>query len=231
MSDFRFKYGVSYGTVGNFQSRTDNLLASTDTTPDVTDGNLFYTNNASATSITHWDLSGANVVSEHQGKEIRVIYLDASTTLVAGAQLRLKDGQNVPMPALSVTDFIYLNSAWVETYRSYNTASQITVTSANVSAASLITINPAVTSVLLLTGASSSMTLNGMAGGYTGQTVTLHTIGSSVTFITNSAGLTDSFTVTTVAGTSAISTGSKSTVFIRAVVGGTAKWLEANGIV
>ena len=230
MSDFRFKNGLAYGPVGNFQARTDNLFASTDATPDVSDGNLFYSNNASATSITHFDLSGQNVLSEHQGKEIRVVFLDANTTLVAGAQLRTAEGQNIPVPALAVFDFLYVNSAWVETYHSYNTTNTITIGSNTIAAGGLININPAVTHVLLLTGASSSMTLQGMPGGYTGQRVTLVSIGSSVSLTTNSAGATDSFVVRTVGGTSAIMTGTNSVTFTRLVMGSTAKWVETNGI-
>ena len=226
MANFRFKHGVARGPVGNFYARSDNVFTSTDTTPDVTLGNLFYTNNASATSITHFDISGANAVSENWGKEIRVILLDGNTTFVTGAQLRLKDGQNVNPAASASFDFTYANSVWYETYRSYNTANVLAIESGGVGAGGVITINPAVTAVTLLTGASSSMTLERMPGGYTGQQVSLIGIGSSITLLTNSAGAADTFVVKTVGGTSAIITGSFGMVFQRVLQGATAKWIQ-----
>ena len=226
MGNFRFKHGVARGPVGNFQARSDNVFSSTDTTPDVTLGNLFYTNNASATAITHFDISGQNAISENWGKEIKVILLDGNTTLTPGNQLRLKDGQSVAPAAGAAFEFVYANSVWYETYRSYNTASVLNIESGGVGAGGVITINPAVTAVTLLTGASSSMTLERMPGGYTGQQVSLIGIGSSITLLTNSAGAADTFVVKTVAGTSAIITGSFGMVFQRVVQGATAKWIQ-----
>ena len=230
MADFRLKYGVARGPVVNFYARSDNVFTSTDATPDVTDGNLFYSNNASATSITHFDISGQNVLSEHWGKEIRVVVLDNNTTLVDGAQLRLKDGVSVTPLAGTVLGFAYANSVWYESYRSYNTAGAIVALSGALGTTGILSINPAVPSIVNLTGTSSSMTYRGMVGGYTGQRVTFTNAGSSVTFITNSAGATDSFVVSTVAGVSSIVTGSISVTFVRAVVGTTAKWHEAGQI-
>ena len=226
MANFRFKHGVARGPVGNFSARSDNVFGSTDTTPDVTLGNLFYTNNASATSITHFDVSGQNALSEHWGKEIKVIVLDNNTTLVDGAQLRLRDGQSVTPAAGAAFEFLYANSVWYESYRSYNTANVITVRSGDLGTTGVFSINPSVRVVGMLAGGSSSMTVERMTGGYTGQEVTILVLGSSVTFVTNSAGATDSFVVKTVAGTSAIWTGSLGVTFVRAVQGTTAKWFQ-----
>ncbi len=231
MGDFRFVFGTARGKEGNFQARTDNLFGSTDATPDVSDGNLFWTNNASATSITHFDVVGADPVSRHEGKEIYVGVLDGNTTFVNGAQLRLSDSQDVPATPGSMWHFIYHNSAWFQASpASLNTAGVLTAQSSNLGTTGLLTITPATTVVGLLSGVSSSMTLRGMPGGRTGQMVTFVNLGSSITFITNSAGATDSFVVSTVSGTSAIVTGSDAVTFVRAVQGTTAKWFETNGI-
>lgn len=226
MSDFRLKHGLARGPVGNFYARSDNVFSSTDATPDVSDGNFFYTNNASATSVSHFDVSGQNPISEHWGKEIRVLCLDANTTFVNGNQLRLREGVDIPAPPGSAWEFAYANSVWYETYRSYNTAGVISATSNNIGAGGVVTINPAVTAVTNLSGTSSSMTLERMPGGYTGQTVSVIALGSSITLVTNSAGAADTFVVKTVAGTSAIITGTFGMQFIRVVQGATAKWIQ-----
>ena len=226
MGAFRVPYAFAWGKYGNFSNRTDNLIASTDATPDISGGSLFWTNNASATSITYLDGKTNGLINPEEGQEVRIGVLDANTTFVDGAQFRLRDGVNTPATPGSFWHFVYHSSAWYETYRSYNTAGFIQALSGALGTTGLLTINPAVTAVTLLTGASSSMTLRGMPGGYNGQRVTLSVIGSSVTLVTNSAGATDSFVVNNVAGTTAILTGSISVTFVRTVAGTTAKWYE-----
>lgn len=220
MPAYRFPHAIALGKVGNFQARSDGLFSSTDTTPDVAAGSLFYSNNASATSITHFD-------NAEQGQLIKVLCLDGVTTLVNSSVLRLKDGQDVTAPTGSAWGFVYHNSTWFETYRSYNTANQITITSANVvGTAGQLTISPAVSNVLVLGQAASLLTIKQMLGGYTGQMVTLLATASNVTLLTNSAGLSDGFRVKTVSGTSAIIHSTGQVLFTRAVLGGTAMWVE-----
>lgn len=220
MPAWRFPNAIALGKVGNFQARSDGVFSSTDTTPEVAAGSFFYSNNASATSITHFD-------SPEQGQMIKVLCLDGVTTFVNSSVLRLKDGQNVTAPTGSAWDFIYHNSTWFETYRSYNTANQITVTSANVvGTAGQLTISPAVSNVLAIGQAASALTIKQMLGGYTGQMVTLVAVDSNVTLLTNSAGLSDGFRVRTVGGTSCILTSTGHAVFSRVVLGGTAMWVE-----
>ena len=226
MGAFRIPYALAYGKYGNFQARTDNLFASTDATPNISQGYLFWTNNASATSITYFDGATNGLINPEEGQEIKVICLDNNTTFVNSNQLRLREGANIPAPTGSSWDFIYHNSTWFETYRSYNTAGVLALESANVAAGGVITINPAVTAVTLLTGASSAMNIQRMDGGYTGQLVTVIGIGSSVTLTTNSAGANDTFVVKTVAGTTAIITGSFGIAFARVLQGATAKWIQ-----
>lgn len=230
MGAFRVPYAFAWGKYGNFANRTDNLIASTDATPDISGGSLFWTNNASATSVTYFDGKTNGLINPEEGQEITIGVLDNVTTFVDGTQLRLAGGTNVTPTSGSFLRFVYHASAWLETYRSYNSPNLLQARSADLGTTGILTINPAVTTVVNVTGTSSSMTYRGMIGGYTGQEVTFVNGGSSVTFITNSAGATDSFIVSTVAGVSSIVTGSISVTFVRAVVGTTAKWHEAGQI-
>lgn len=231
MGAFRIPYAFAVGKYGNFANRTDNLIGSTDATPNISGGYQFWTNNASATSITYFDGATNGLINPEEGQEVRIGCLDAVTTFVNSDQLRLRDGVNVTAPPGSFWQFIYRTSSWFETYRSYNTAGFFTALSGALGTTDILSINPAVTNVALLSGVSSSMTLRGMTGGYNGQRVTLSVIGSSVTIISNSAGASDSFVVNTVSGTSAIMTGSESVTFVRTVAGTTAKWYEIGAIV
>ena len=226
MGAFRVPYAFAWGKYGNFANRTDNLIASTDATPDISGGNLFWTNNASATSITYFDGATNGLVNPEEGQQIMVGCLDAVTTFVDGAQFRTRNGRTPLAPPGSFFHFVYHNSTWYETYRSANTAGFIQAESSNLAGTGILAINPYVSGVTLLTGASSSMTLRGMTGGENSQRVTFTVVGSSVTIITNSAGATDSFVVRSVGGTSAIITGSGSITFVRALQGTTAKWFE-----
>lgn len=227
MADFRLKHGLARGPVGNFSSRTDNLFASTDATPDVSDGNFFYTNNASATSITHFDVRGANAASEHFGKEIRILNLDNNTTYVSGTQLRLMDGQSVNPVAGAIFNFTYANSVWYETGRSYNTANVIEVSSSSIGAgAGVVTIGPHVEQLNVLVAAASAFTLRQVLGGYLGQTIKLFAVDSAVLYACNSAGATGSFVESSSTGTAHNIVGSGMEVFTLTIQGSTAKWIQ-----
>lgn len=228
MADFRFKNGVALGPVGNFQSRTDNLFTSLDTTPDVTYGNLFYTNNASATSITHFDLSGSNVTSERQGKAIKVLLLDGNTTLVNSSVLRLADAQDVTPAAGAVFDFLYVNSAWYETKRSYNTSNILAVDSTTfVSSVGDLTINPGIKQLIVTVQANSVFTLRRLLGGSLGQQVSIFAANSTAILAANSAGATGSFVTGSSAGAAYNVLGSQNALFTLVLQGSTAKWVES----
>lgn len=129
MGDFRIKYGSALGPQNNFFAKSDNVIASTDATPDVTNGTLWFTNNASATTITDFELtnvssSGSNA-GLFEGKRIVVVFLDSVTTLTASSRLVLAGSGSVTFPANSVLELVYHNSAWVEMGRSLNTTSDV----------------------------------------------------------------------------------------------------------
>ncbi len=228
MADFRFVYGVARGPVNNFTIRTDNLLANTDATPDVTLGNLFHTDPANTATITYFDVTGANPVSEHQGKEIGILFGGTGTTLTDGTLLSLKGGQSWSPDAGDVGEFIFVNSTWYEKGRTVAGDQVLSVTSSNLgtAAAPRLTIRNSTTTVLALAAASSLMTLHAMPGGVDGQQVTIIAVGSQVTFTTNSAGLSDGFITTATGTTTMILNGSAASSFVRATMGGTAKWFQ-----
>jgi len=135
MGDTRWKGGIAYGPYNNFFARTDNVFAQADTTPDVTNGNLFFTNNTTNTTITNFDLTltgggaGSNA-GAFEGKEIKVFFIDDSTRLVNGGRLTLAGSNGLQGPNNNIT-LIYHNSSWIETGRSYNQSDVITFSSAN----------------------------------------------------------------------------------------------------
>lgn len=225
MPAFRIPNATAYGRYANFQTRTDNLFADQDATPNISNGTLFWTQNSTATSITYFDGQSNGVYGPEEGQTIIVGMLDGNTTFVASSQLRLEGAVDVTPAIGAVFHFIYRGSAWFELFRSYNTANLITVTSSEL-AAGVLSISPAVVGVSALAATGSNMIIRRMTGGYTGQRVAIQCAGSSVTFVTNSAGATDSFVVRSVGGTSAIMTGTTTVLFQRGIQGTTAKWFE-----
>ena len=120
MPDARTVYGTSLGRYGNFSARTDGLFTSGDTTPDVSLGTLFYTNNTSATAITYFDgIQQGGLIGPEEGKQIKIIFLDTATTLVNGNRMLLSDTANT-FPANSSIELMYHNSSWYEQGRSRN---------------------------------------------------------------------------------------------------------------
>lgn len=199
MGDFRILYGRAIGKVNNFFVRTDGLAAVGDTTPDVTDIGLLYTGNTSLTSITYFDIrspQGNNTQPGwFEGKELRVIFLDDSTTLVRSAQMLLPGG-NYQVPTNTVIDFILHNSSWYATNIVENVAS-LSVTSASLGAAGVV--NAAgVKSIVITSFAGSSAILRRALKGDNGDILTvIGAGGSNSLIILNSATATDTFVCTT----------------------------------
>lgn len=226
MSDFRVKYGLSYGEFGNFYARTDGLLGNSDATPDVTRGTLFWTAVANAAAITYLDgfLAGG-VAGVEEGKVAKIIFLGTGTTLTDGAQFNLKDGVNWQPEIGDYWEGIHANSAWYETGRSSNNAKVSSVTSTNLTAVSALDVGNI--AVLRCTAqASSLMTVNALLNGVDGQRVAIAAINSQVTLNTNSAGLSDGFITTSSGGSAFVIQGSSVADFVRVTMGSTAKWFE-----
>ena len=164
MGDFRIPYGMGFGRYGNFQSRTDNLFGQGDATPDVTNGTLFFTNNASSTTITDFEFTvpgggaGTNWAA-FEGKEIKVFFLDDSTRLASNSRIFLSGSNGLQGPNVNVS-LIYHNSAWYETSRSYNQSNVIVVDSNNIKT---VTGNPfmnASTGNINVTGRGDNIVIN-----------------------------------------------------------------------
>lgn len=173
MSDFRVKFGMSLGPEGTYAANSAlTLITPGDTTPDVSTGVLFYTNNTSATAVSYFDVvgpGGGTGVAEHQGKVITVFFRDGNTSLTAGNQLLLKGNTGV-IPSGTVSGFLLHNSAWYETNRQQplTTGNLTTLTIGGTdNAPSVVGLN----TVILLTTATTTIT--GLSGGYAGQAVSI----------------------------------------------------------
>lgn len=128
MGDTRFT-NLALGKYANFFARTDSLIVPGDTTPDVTNGVLFFTNNTTNTTITNFDLIGvgSNPASQFEGKKIELVCLDTATTLQAGRFIfgqsantsaeaptlgQITSASTLQLGLGSKTSFVYHNSSW-----------------------------------------------------------------------------------------------------------------------
>src|SRR3990167_4222905 len=134
MGDTRYKGGLAYGPYANFFATTANVFSQAAATPDVTNGNLFFSNNTSTTIITNFDLqappgdTSATYHQQYEGKVIRVIFLDNSTSLANASPLVLATSDNIQGANNSI-ELLYHNSSWIEFSRSQNQSNFITVDS------------------------------------------------------------------------------------------------------
>lgn len=209
MGDFRIIYGRAMGRMNNFFVRTDGLAVSGDTTPDVTEVGLLYTANTSTTAITYFDVRtphGNNLQGgQFEGKELRVIFLDDSTSLTRSAQL-IVNGDATTIPANTVIDFILHTSSWLEVNRSVNQSNIVTVESKNLTG-STTSLGTGGVSVLgksvikLIATTGSNCIVRTALNGYPGQVITLIATGASdALVIVNSASNIDGTFCTTTTG-------------------------------
>ena len=201
MGDTRFRYGLAYGRMNNFTTGvagqrgylagTDGLFVNGDTTPDVTNGFLFYTNNTAATTISHFDVlhpvgTGGNIAPLFEGKVIEVFFLDTNTTL-AGAQLILASSDN-NLTANSTIEMLYHNSAWYEINRTSikptSTTFNISTSSGDAQSFNANGVGP----IVVLKGTSITALLRSISGGYVGQVITLITGSASILYEMNTQG-------------------------------------------
>lgn len=120
MGPTRFPNGQALGFVNNFNYRgtTAGLFTQGDTTPDVTLGSIFYTNNTQDTVITHFDLTDyTNRAVDYEGKIITVFFLDNSSRLANGGRLFLEGSDDLLGATHSIT-LMHSRSAWYELNRS-----------------------------------------------------------------------------------------------------------------
>ena len=84
-----------------------------ETTPDVSQGDVFTLTNASGVSITAFD--GAQV-----GQIITLLFTDGNTTIVDGANLHLAGGSNFTGAANNILVLLWDGTHWYEVSRSVN---------------------------------------------------------------------------------------------------------------
>lgn len=183
----RFPYGRARGFVNNFnyRSSTAGLIASTDATPDVTDGGLFYTNNASATTITYLDLlSYANKAADYEGKEVTLFFLDSNTSIANGGQMFLSGTANAFQATESIT-LMHSRSGWYEMQRSrVNRTDMGTV---NVGGTVGLNVDFRRVIQLVATGGATN-TVASISGGQVGQQTTIFNRSGGANVVINSAG-------------------------------------------
>ena len=209
MSDYRIRYGWAIGPEGTYAANSAlTLITPGDTTPDVSNGVLFYTNNTSATAISYFDVVGPGGglgVSEHQTKCIRVFFRDSLTTVNNSGQIFLASSQGA-LAANTIMDFLFHNSAWYETGRSVNAqnAQEATPVVKSVSysfsgTAPVTLLNVTTADRLYITVSAAASVVAGFAGGRSSQTLDMIIIGiGSSVFASQSAG------VLQIPGTSAV---------------------------
>lgn len=229
MGDFRISYGRALGQYNNFYARTDGLSTQADTTPDVTNIGLLYTNNTSNTSITYFDVlspQGNNTQRGwFQGKELRVVFLDDSTTLVRSAAMQISGDSTFGVGG--VIDLMMHNSAWLEVGRSENQGT-VNATSASLTVTGIVNV-AGVKTITLTTQSGSSAILRRALKGDNGDIITVIGAGGSHSLIIlNSATAADTFIGTTSASSTQYQLGPGEAIsFIKT---GTA-WLEIRDIV
>lgn len=201
MGDTRIRYGLAYGRMNNFTTGyagqrgylagTDGLFINGDTTPDVTNGFLFYTNNTAATTISHFDVlhpvgTGGNIAPLFEGKVIKVFFLDTNTTL-SGAQLILANSDN-NFTVNSTLEMLYHNSAWYEIDRVSvkPTSTTFNIVSSNGTAQFFDATG--VGPIVILKGTTDVALLRSISGGYTGQIITMITGSAGITYQMNTQG-------------------------------------------
>ena len=200
MSDFRIKYGSALGPEGTASATSaQNLLPPQDTTPDVSVGTFFVTNNTSAVTYTYFDVTGqgGQVSTSHNGKWIRVLLQDGNTTIQNAGQIFLSDTQGA-LPSGSTIDLMYYNSAWREVSRSSNSQTQQAAGAAvrsvqysigGTAGGAVLNVTTADRLYIVATAAASVVT--GFAGGRSNQAIDMNIVLSPGTtaFIAQSVGV------------------------------------------
>lgn len=224
MGQFRLVNGVALGPANNFFATSANVFSEADATPDVTNGNLFFSNNTSTTVITHFDVrstsDAGNNAGSFEGKVITVFFLDDSTSLANTGQFLLA-GSDGLQGANSVISLLYHNSSWTELHRSRNISDVLAVTSASLGGAGQI---DARGRRLVTTSATagSAAVIRTAINGEQGQLLTIYNGGSSMTLVVNSAAANTFVSSSSASAGTMVVVGSAAFSFIR--IGN--KWIE-----
>lgn len=234
MGDSRLT-NFALGKYANFYSTSANVFAQNDTTPDVTNGVLFFSNNTTSTVITNFDLTGFGAGSQAQqfeGKVIEVVFLDDSTGLANNARLVTASSGNFQGANVS-TRFVYHNSSWVLFGTNYKAPDTVRVDSNNIGSyvadttSGTVNITGNTRSILAFAYATSPLVIRRVLNGQQGQPLSIVAAGpSDVLVIVNSAAT----------GTFASTSSTSSTQFRLASSGvisfvySAAQWLESKPV-
>jgi len=184
MGDATRLTNLAFGKYMNFYASSNGVFASGDTSPDVTGGTLFYTNNATATKIAHFDLqANSQTPGCYEGKVINVIFLDSKTTIAKSTAVKVSDDV-IPYGAGDAAGFVYHGSAWYQIFDSRNkTANANTKTLASGNTYNLVVNND--TSIYALATTMVGLTVRSISGGYVGQEITLMNVsaGTGVVYV------------------------------------------------
>ena len=171
MSDTRFKNGFAFGPYGSAGATSANhLLTPGDTTPDVSLGVFFVTNNTSAVTYTHFDVTGQGGINPtaNNGKIITILFQDNNTTIGNSNRIFLS-GTGGAFTSGQTLSLVYYNSSW------YEFGGQPALGREEVKTVTLATTtsdqNVAGVSVLILTPSGGAMTVSALSGGTIGQQV------------------------------------------------------------
>jgi len=191
MPDFRIKYGKAVGPLNNFYARTDGTFSDTDTTPDVTNGCLFYTLATNTATITNFDLAATagagNAAGLFEGKEIRLVFGGSGTTLAPSARLLLTNTDSL-FDTGDVINFMYHTSAWYETSRANDQSQYSNITDVLEGGSDGITVTR-YTKNVGLSGVSAANVLKSISGGATFQSVNLYKTGSNPISVSTSGNI------------------------------------------
>lgn len=189
MGPTRFPYGQARGFANQFVARPNGAASASTagdisgfTAPDVTIGELFYTNNTAALTITNFILQDtANRGTQYEGKVIRVFFLDTATQLANSGALQLA-GTNNLIGANNNVELMFSRGSWWETDRVYSGRTEITTFVTN--AQSSLNMDGVRVALLNNTG-STTNAITALSNGQVGQEVTFMLVGSNpVRFIT-----------------------------------------------
>ena len=187
MGPTRFPYGTARGFVNQFNYRgTTAGDISNSTTPNVTLGDLFYTNNATGTVITNFVLDDtANRIAEYQGKVITVVFLDANTQIDNAGALQLVGTNNLLGQNNSIT-LRYDRGNWFETSRATPNRTEAAAVNVGGTATS---INADGREFIALVGTGGAAnTIASISGGQVAQRITLRVASGGANVLISSAG-------------------------------------------
>lgn len=171
MGPTRFPYGQARGFVNQFNYRgTTAGDISGQTTPNVTLGDLFYANNTAALNITSFILDDtANRLVQYEGKVIRLISLNSSTTISNAATIFLQ-GTSELATSNAFIDLMFSRGNWYQV--GGGAPSRNDFLSVSLGTAGAATVDNG-TKVILFQSVSAAGQLKNINGGYIGQTVTV----------------------------------------------------------